>query len=48
LGCVASGSSKEEVRKNIHDAIEFHLEGMELEGEFPPIMATEAEMLEFA
>jgi predicted RNase H-like HicB family nuclease len=48
LGCVASGSTKTEVRQHIHEAIEFHLEGMILEGETPPSMQTEAEMMEFA
>ena len=27
-GCVATGSSKEDVDKNMKDAIAFHLEGM--------------------
>jgi len=31
-GCVAVGSGKEEVEKNMKDAIAFHLEGMEREG----------------
>jgi len=31
-GCVATGSSKEEVEKNMKDAIAFHLEGMDQEG----------------
>ena len=31
-GCVATGSAKEEVEKNMKDAIAFHLEGMDQEG----------------
>ncbi len=31
-GCVATGSSKEEVEKNMKEAIVFHLEGIEKEG----------------
>jgi len=31
-GCVATGSTKEEVEQNMHDAIEFHLKGMRQEG----------------
>jgi predicted RNase H-like HicB family nuclease len=31
-GCVAMGSSKEEVEKNMKDAVAFHLEGMDQEG----------------
>jgi predicted RNase H-like HicB family nuclease len=27
-GCVSTGSSREEVERNMHEAIEFHLEGM--------------------
>ncbi len=31
-GCIAAGSSKEEVEKNMKDAIAFHLDGMGQEG----------------
>ena len=31
-GCIAAGSSKEEVEKNMKDAVAFHLEGMNHEG----------------
>ena len=31
-GCVTTGSTKKEVEQNMHDAIEFHLEGMRREG----------------
>ena len=32
LGCVATGPSKEEVEKNMRDAVAFHMEGMHQEG----------------
>ena len=36
-GCVATGSSKEEVQKNMRDAVAFHVQGMHKEGlEVPP------------
>ena len=31
-GCIATGSTKEEIHVNMHEAIEFHLEGLQLEG----------------
>ena len=31
-GCIAAGSSKEEVEKNMKEAIAFHLEGMSQAG----------------
>ena len=31
-GCVATGRTTEEVENNMRDAIEFHLEGLRLEG----------------
>ncbi len=31
-GCIATGPSREEVEKNMQEAIEFHLEGLRLEG----------------
>ena len=30
-GCVATGATKDEVEKNMKEAIEFHLEGLKLE-----------------
>jgi len=32
LGCVSTGVTREEVEKNMQKAIEFHIEGMKLEG----------------
>ncbi|MBD3376502.1 type II toxin-antitoxin system HicB family antitoxin [candidate division KSB1 bacterium] len=31
-GCVATGSTKKDVEKNMIEAIEFHLEGLQAEG----------------
>jgi predicted RNase H-like HicB family nuclease len=31
-GCVATGSTRNEVEQAMHEAIEFHLEGLKLEG----------------
>jgi predicted RNase H-like HicB family nuclease len=31
-GCVATGTTKQEVEQNIREAIEFHLEGLRHEG----------------
>jgi len=31
-GCIATGVTKEEIHVNIHEAIEFHLKGLQLEG----------------
>jgi len=31
-GCVATGRTREEVERNMREAMEFHLEGLQLEG----------------
>ena len=31
-GCVATGTNKKEVTQNMREAIEFHIEGLQLEG----------------
>jgi predicted RNase H-like HicB family nuclease len=45
-GCVATGSSLEETRQRIAEAIEFHIEGMRLHGETIPEPSTVAETVE--
>jgi predicted RNase H-like HicB family nuclease len=40
-GCVAVGDTREEVEQRIREAIEFHLEGMLLDGEAVPEAETE-------
>ena len=42
-GCISTGTSREETESNMRDAIEFHLEGLKLEGEpIPQPLATSA------
>jgi len=36
-GCVSTGSTIEEVKINIHDAIEFHIEGLKKDREEIPL-----------
>jgi len=47
-GCVAVGETKEEVKQLIHEAIEFHLEGMKEEGLPIPEPASSSELVEVA
>ena len=47
-GCVAAGDDREETLELMRGAIEFHLEGLALEGEPAPVSRSEAEMLEVA
>jgi len=44
-GCVAVGSSVAEVQELIREAIEFHLEGMELDGDPIPEPTSVATMI---
>jgi predicted RNase H-like HicB family nuclease len=45
-GCIAAAASYEETVNLIHEAIEFHIEGMLLHGEVVPEPVTLAEMVE--
>jgi len=47
-GCVASGPTKEIAEQNMYEAIQFHLEGMEMEGLAIPEPKTESELFVFA
>jgi predicted RNase H-like HicB family nuclease len=47
-GCVATGATREAVEKEMHDTIEFHLEGLRLEGEPIPPPRSEAAYCEVA
>jgi predicted RNase H-like HicB family nuclease len=38
---VATGATREKVEKEMHDVIEFHLEGLRLEGEPIPVPRSE-------
>jgi predicted RNase H-like HicB family nuclease len=47
-GCIAAGDTKEEVKKLIHEAIEFHIEGLKKDGEPVPEPASSIEFIEVA
>ncbi len=47
-GCVSTGDTLEEVRRNIREAIEFHLEGMREDGDPIPEPTTQVEYAEVA
>lgn len=47
-GCISTGATKEETKKNIKEAIELHLEVMEEDGLPIPESNSEAETLVFA
>lgn len=45
-GCIATGSSREEVEKEMLSALEFHVEGMQESGEVIPEPRTFAAMVD--
>jgi len=47
-GCIAAADTKEEVKKLIHEAIEFHIEGLKEDGELIPEPASSIEFIEVA
>ena len=47
-GCAATGSTRREVEQEMHDAIEFHIEGLRLAGEQIPAPRSEASYCEIA
>lgn len=47
-GCVATGSSRPEVERQMREAIEFHLAGLRAEGQSPPEASTYATIIEVA
>lgn len=47
-GCVSTGDTREEVERNIREAIEFHLEGMREDGDPIPEPTTEVAYSEVA
>ena len=47
-GCIAAGETKDEVIKLIHEAIEFHLEGLKENGEPIPEPSSDIEYIEVA
>ncbi|MBW4473669.1 MAG: type II toxin-antitoxin system HicB family antitoxin [Stenomitos rutilans HA7619-LM2] len=47
-GCVSTGSTREEVEQNMHEAIAFHLDGLKLEGLEIPQPTTSSAYVEVA
>ena len=47
-GCIAAADTKEEIKKLIHEAIEFHIEGLKEEGESIPEPTSSIEFIEIA
>ena len=47
-GCIAAGETREEVRKLIREAIEFHIEGLKEDGISVPAPASSIEFVEVA
>ncbi|TAE12533.1 MAG: type II toxin-antitoxin system HicB family antitoxin [Bacteroidetes bacterium] len=45
-GCVATGKTAEETRQNIQEALQFHLEGLALEGLEMPQAHSQADFVE--
>jgi predicted RNase H-like HicB family nuclease len=47
-GCVATAHTRKQVEKEMHDAIEFHIEGLRLAGEEIPEPQSQASYCEVA
>ena len=47
-GCTSTGATREEVERNMREAIEFHLEGLQLEGIPAPQPSSESTYIEVA
>ena len=47
-GCVAAGDTRDEVLSLIHEAIEFHLEGLKEDGQPIPSPSSSGELIEVA
>lgn len=47
-GCVSTGENREEIERNMREAIEFHLEGLQEEGYPIPEPSSESAYLEVA
>ena len=47
-GCIATGKTREEVLRLIHEAIEFHLQGLKANGETIPEPTSSIEIIEVA
>lgn len=47
-GCIAVGETRDEVLSSIHEAIEFHLEGLKEDGQPIPPPSSSSEIVEVA
>jgi predicted RNase H-like HicB family nuclease len=47
-GCVATGHTRDDVEREMHDAIEFHVEGLRLAGEPVPEPRSQASYCDVA
>ena len=47
-GCIAVGETRDEVLTSIHEAIEFHLEGLKEDGQPIPPPSSSSEIVEVA
>ena len=47
-GCVATGSTREELEREMQEAIEFHIEGLRLAGDPVPLPQSQAAYCEVA
>jgi predicted RNase H-like HicB family nuclease len=47
-GCIATGETREEVLNLIHEAIEYHIQGLKEDGEAIPVPSSSIEIIEVA
>ena len=47
-GCIAAAETKDEIKRLIHEAIEFHIEGLKKNGEPVPEPSSSIEFIEVA
>ena len=47
-GCVSTGKSRDEVERDIKDAIEFHIDGLRVTGQPVPLPSAWVETIELA
>ncbi|MBV9865420.1 MAG: type II toxin-antitoxin system HicB family antitoxin [Abitibacteriaceae bacterium] len=47
-GCVSTGRTRDEVERNMHEAIEFHVEGLQAAGYEVPAPSTSSAYVEIA
>lgn len=47
-GCIAVGETRDEVTRLIHEAMEFHIEALIEDGQYVPLPASQAELVEVA